>query len=184
MPRRNTKDFLSVGCWLDLANAYGSVHHSLIEFTLKHYHAPPKFTGIVQSFYSHLSVKVCTSSWSTPLIPLQVGVYQGDPLSVVIFNTVINTMVDSIKGRTDLGYHFSPTHLPINLLQYADDTYLIANSPSSGQQLLDVVDRWLHWSGTKAKVPKCHTLAIQASSSKVVDPVLSISGSRIPFVSG
>ena len=83
-------------CWLDPANAYGSVHHSLIEFTLQHYHAPSKFTGIVQSFYSHLSVKVCKSSWSTPLIPLQVGAYQGDPLSVVIFNTVINTMVDII----------------------------------------------------------------------------------------
>ncbi len=25
--------------WLDLANAYGSVHHSLIQFSLKHYHA-------------------------------------------------------------------------------------------------------------------------------------------------
>ena len=28
-------------CWLDLANAYGSVHHSLIQFSLRHYHAPP-----------------------------------------------------------------------------------------------------------------------------------------------
>ncbi len=26
--------------WLDLANANGSVHHSLIQFSLKHYHAP------------------------------------------------------------------------------------------------------------------------------------------------
>ena len=26
-------------CWLDLANAYGSVHHQLIQFTLRHYHA-------------------------------------------------------------------------------------------------------------------------------------------------
>ena len=25
--------------WLDLANAYGSVHHSLIQFSLQHYHA-------------------------------------------------------------------------------------------------------------------------------------------------
>ena len=26
-------------CWLDLANAYGSVHHGLINFSLNHYHA-------------------------------------------------------------------------------------------------------------------------------------------------
>ena len=28
-------------CWIDLANAYGSVHHSLISYALQHYHAPP-----------------------------------------------------------------------------------------------------------------------------------------------
>ena len=28
-------------CWLDIANAYGSMHHQLIQFTMKHYHAPP-----------------------------------------------------------------------------------------------------------------------------------------------
>ena len=26
-------------CWLDLANAFGSVHHQLIRFSLEHYHA-------------------------------------------------------------------------------------------------------------------------------------------------
>ena len=89
-------------CWLDLANAYGSVHHSLIAFALQHYHAPPQFTRMVQAFYSHLAAKVNSQSWSTSLIPLSVGVYQGDPLSVVIFNTVINTMVDTIKCRVTL----------------------------------------------------------------------------------
>ena len=34
-------------CWLDLANAYGSVHHSLIQFSLRHYHAPPQFLNVL-----------------------------------------------------------------------------------------------------------------------------------------
>ena len=170
-------------CWLDLANAYGSVHHSLIHFTLQHYHAPPQFLEIIQSFYSNLSAKVNSNSWSTPLIPLKIGVYQGDPLSVVIFNTVINTMVEVIKTRPDLGYHITNRH-SVNLLQYADDMCLIANSPSSCQQLLHLVDRWLSWSGMKAKVAKCHSLAIKASVSKLVDPHLSIDGQHIPFALG
>ena len=33
--------------WLDIANAYGSVHHSLIDFTLSHYHAPPEFCRLL-----------------------------------------------------------------------------------------------------------------------------------------
>ena len=61
-------------CWLDLANAYGSVHHSLIQFSLRYYQAPPQF---LQSLYSGLNAK---ADWETPLLSLEKGVYQGDPL--------------------------------------------------------------------------------------------------------
>ena len=46
--------------WLDLANTYGSVHHSLIDFALHHYHAPSHFCNIVASLYSGLSARVST----------------------------------------------------------------------------------------------------------------------------
>ena len=36
-------------CWLDLANAYGSVHHSLIKYALEHYHAPSCFLRIMSN---------------------------------------------------------------------------------------------------------------------------------------
>ena len=48
-------------CWLDLANAYGSIHHSLITFSLLHYHAPPKFLNLVTNFYSNLSATISSS---------------------------------------------------------------------------------------------------------------------------
>ena len=117
-------------CWLDLANGYGSVHHSLIEFSLKHYHAPPQFLSILQSLYSGLNGVVTTKSWETPLVSLQKGVYQGDPLTVAIFNTVMNTLVDTISLRIDLGYQFSGSQRRVNILQYADDTCLLADSPA------------------------------------------------------
>ena len=82
-------------CWLDLKSAYGSVHHSLIEYSLKHYHAPPKFYNMIRFFYQELSASAITPEWSTAQIPLNIGVFQGGPLSVMIFNTVINTLVDS-----------------------------------------------------------------------------------------
>ena len=82
--------------WLDLANAYGSIHHSLIRFSLKHYHAPSQFSSIVGHLYSVLSAVITTEDWSTSSIPLNIiGINQGDPLLVVIFNTVINTLVDT-----------------------------------------------------------------------------------------
>ena len=58
-------------CWLDIANAYGSVHHNLIQFSLQHYHAPPGICAIVKALYSGLQAKVITSEWETPAFPLK-----------------------------------------------------------------------------------------------------------------
>ena len=77
---------------------------------------------------------------------------RGDPLSVVIFNTVMN-LVDTISMRIDLGYKFSNSSRKVTILQYADDTCLVANSPASCQHLLSMISDWLQWSGMVAKVP-------------------------------
>ena len=168
-------------CWLDLANAYGSVHHSLINFALDLYHAPAKFKNMVSSLYSGLAAQVTTPHWSTNTFPLQVGVYQGDPLSVSIFNTVINMLVDTLETRKDLGYSLSNSRHTVSLLQYADDTCIVADSPASAQHLLNMVESWLTWAGMKAKSSKCHSLALEGSSGKLVDPHLSISDESIPY---
>ena len=177
---KKNKKSLAV-CWMDLANAYGSVHHSLIMYSLRHYYAPSKLTGLVQVFYSGLAAKISSVSWVSPIIPIEVGVYQGDPLSVVIFNTVINTLVDTLNIRSDLGYSFSRSQKPINLLQYADDTCIIGNSPASCQHLVNIMSTWLQWAGMEAKLPKCANLGLQASTGKKIDPKLSLGDQHIPY---
>ena len=63
--------------------------------------------------------------------PPSEGGVPGDPLSVVIFSTVMNTLLDTVSLRSDLGYHFSNSSRRVNILQYADDTCLVADSPAS-----------------------------------------------------
>ena len=97
----------------------------------------------------------------------QLGVYQGDPLSVIIFNTVMNTLVDSItQPFSQLGYNLSSVGNKINLLQYADDTSLIGDGPSSCQHLSRLTESWLAWSGMRANVPKCVCIAVKASCTQ------------------
>ena len=64
----------------------------------------------------------------------------------------------------------------MNVLQYANDTCLVANGPGSCQQMLLRVEEWLDWTGMKAKVPKCFSLAIAASSGKRYDPKFQLGG--------
>ena len=176
---RQRKRSLAIA-WLDITNAYGSVHHSLIQFSLAHYHAPPEFCRLLHSWYSGLSGTISTDKWSTDPVPLKIGVYQGDPLSVVIFLTVMNTLSDTLCSRKDLGFTLPQTSITINHLLYADDACIISNTPAGCQHLLDMVQRWLEWAKLKAKVPKCRSMAIQASTGKRVSPTLTISGREIP----
>ena len=168
--------------WLDIANAYGSVHHSLIQFSLAHYHAPPEFCMLMKSWYSDLSATISSGEWSTAPVPLKIGVYQGDPLSVVIFLTVMNTLSDTLCTRGDLGFSLPHLSISVNNLLYADDACIISNSPAGCQHLLDLVQHWLEWAQLRAKVPKCRSMVVQASTGRRVKPALSIGGESIPTV--
>ena len=169
-------------CWLDLANAYGSVHHRLISFCLRHFYAPPSFLQSVSSLYSNLTAIISTEEWCTAPIPFRIGVYQGDPLSPIIFTTVMATLTDSLKSLADCGYTLSGSSVTTNILLYADDVCLMSDGPAGGQRLLSQVDRWLNWTGMIAKIPKCHSLALKASTAKKYDPGFVLQGKLIPFV--
>ena len=178
---RQRKRSLAIA-WLDIANAYGSVHHSLIQFSLAHYHAPPEFCRLLHSWYTGLSATISSSEWSTASVPLRIGVYQGDPLSVAIFLTVMNTLSDTLCYRKDLGFTLPSSNAPVNHLLYADDACIVSSTPAGCQHLLDMVQRWLEWAKLKAKVPKCRSLVIQASTGRRITPNLSIGGQTIPPV--
>ena len=90
-------------------------------------------------------------------------------------------MVDTLKAYKHHGYMLARNH-HVPLLQYADDTCILANSPATCQFLLSKIEVWFQWAGMKAKVLKCHSLAFKSSSAEPVDPKLELSGQPIPFI--
>ena len=51
--------------WLDLANAYGSVPHSLIEFALEFFHIPKKVSNVLMQYFSQAFMRFTTYKYST-----------------------------------------------------------------------------------------------------------------------
>ena len=124
--------------------------------------------------FSHTRPK----SWTTTAVPLQIGVFQGDPLSADIFNA--NTVyIDAIKPHLTQSYKPNQS---LSLLWYADDTCLVSNGPSSCKQMLRPTEAWLQWSGMKPKVWKCQYVAHEASRGRVFDPNLTLAGEKISFI--
>ena len=125
-------------CRLDFANAFSSVPHWLIQDSFKLYHASDHFLRIVNNLYSNL-LSASSDKWSTSLLPCRVGVFQGDPFSVIVFNTVINTLVLQLNLEAPkIGYKFSNSFHTIKSLLFADDVTLIAKSSRDLQFLCSI----------------------------------------------
>ena len=182
--RRRKKNI--VVCWLDLANAYGSISHNLVQFAAEWYHIPETIREIIYLYYDNLSVSVSLENWTSPPIQYERGLFQGCPLSVVLFLMVFQLALDALEIHSSAGYRLNGT-LTSNQRAYADDLTLIAKDPKSAEDMLHTFERFLSWSVTmKAKPAKCRSLAFgktpETSTMSPFDPELTIHGEQIPFI--
>ena len=91
--------------WFDLADAYGSVVHKLIEFCLRHYFVPEPEIEYIMSLYSKLRGRIVTSDWVTETFEFCRGIFTGDNYSPIIFNVVFQPLIDFLNTKKEIqGY--------------------------------------------------------------------------------
>ncbi|XP_039309676.1 uncharacterized protein LOC120358702 [Solenopsis invicta] len=83
----------AVVAWLDLSNAFGSVPHAVIRRALAGAAVPRRLIAIWESMYDGCTTRVRTADGYTAPIPIRSGVKQGCPLSPIVFNIAINSVV-------------------------------------------------------------------------------------------
>ena len=183
-----------VVAWLDLANAYGSVAHNLVQFALEGYNIPSATRKLIFNYYDELFVRVKTQEWTSDWFMYQIGLFQGCPLSVVLFLIVFNLLLDLLKTKQDHGYQLKNTDFKQSQKAYADDLTILAGSVDGCKELLSLVETFLKWTRTmEAKPTKCRSLAMKKSATvrtngrtsatyTPYDPQLQIGGKEIPFI--
>jgi len=80
---------------LDLKNAFGEVHHNLIQEVLSYHHIPERS---VRNLYTNFKTSIITQDFNTPFITVGRGVLQGDCWSPLLFNLCFNTFIQHIKS--------------------------------------------------------------------------------------
>ena len=73
---------------LDLKNAFGEVHHKLIEQVLSYNHVTEHIKSLVRNLYTDFTTSIITHN--TPFITIGRGVLQYDCLSPLLFNRCFN----------------------------------------------------------------------------------------------
>ncbi len=147
---------------LDLKNAFGEVHHNLMQSVLRYHHIPDHIQIMIKSLYTNFKTSIITSNFNTPFIQVGRGVLQGDCLSPLLFNLCFNTFVQHIKSEKYQQFGFSYKLLnPIHWFQFADDAAVITIQESENQHLLNRFAIWCQWSDMIIRVDKCSTFGIK-----------------------
>lgn len=166
--------------WLDLRNAFGSVPHSVITFMLQQHGVHPVLVEVIQDAYASCSTTFVTASGETRQVQMLAGVKQGDPLSPIVFNLALESLIRStLDLKEDHGYKLLEHQ--VNALAYADDLVLLAKSPQNMQALLNTIGEVATWSGLHFNAAKCATLAL--SKKKAIPSVrTTVQGQPIPVL--
>ena len=139
-------------CWLDLADAFGSVPHDVIWLTLDKMGLNPETLAVIQKLYEGSeSIYQCQDTFSEPIKILQ-GVKQGCPLSMTIFCLAIDFLISGSSATQDIP---KIQEKPVSILAYADDLVLLANTRAQLQILVNRIVDLASWAHLRFKPAKC-----------------------------
>ena len=121
----------------------------------------------------------------TSPIKVQRGVLQGDSLSPLLFNLIVNTLINTIKYEKVecMGYVYNGTLLPKHWFQFAD-TAIVTALERVNQLLYNAFLKWSTRVDPIIRVGKCHTFGMKKSKTKSIQlqPFFTLKKERIPPV--
>jgi len=165
---------------LDIAKAFDTVPHTLITKSLRAHGVPAPLTALVASMYDDCRTTISVDEADIN-ITLRRGVKQGDPMSPLLWNLILDPLLRQISA-TGLGIPLGPERLPS--LGFADDLGLLSRKANEVQDLLRLAHTYLTKAGMSVAADKCVAYEIRPTGKTWVmqDPALTIGEGRIPFL--
>lgn len=143
--------------FIDVAKAFDTVTHRTIKDTLYSKGVPGPLVAHIEDVYNRSKTELWMNRIKSHEIHPNRGVKQGDPLSPLIFNYVIDGMLQTLSDH--IGVKIGGK--TINALAFADDLILIATTPSGLQTILDQATTYLLKCGLAVNTGKSMSMAIR-----------------------
>ncbi len=149
--------------FFDLADAFGSVEHNLIHHTMERNKLPNSICLYIQNLYSRLEGEVLGPGWQSAPFNFRRGVFQGDPLSPIIFLAVFDPIIQHLKLKEEThGYDLEGKRYIT--LPFADDFCLLTSDKRKHQKLMTEILDITSSMNLTLKPIKCKTMSIRSGS--------------------
>jgi len=145
-------------CYLDFKGAFPFTDHKQLVRTLEFLGLPSDFTLLISNLYSGASTQFITPHGHIPPVEIGGETLQGDPLSLLLFYLMIESLIRWLNAA-DKEYYFTSCGLKLSSKWYADDGTLVTNSVNDLLSLLFIVQQFSEWSSIHLNVGKCKVTA-------------------------
>lgn len=142
---------------IDIAKAFDTVTHNTIHDTLLHYGIPEHLVKYLTNVYQRSHTRLSNNNWTSDPIKPNCGVKQGDPLSPIIFNLIIDRLIRSLP--TEIGIQMGQSKY--NVIAFADDLIFTASTPMGLQTIIDLATNYLSSCGLQINAGKSFTVALR-----------------------
>lgn len=167
----------------DIAKAFDAIPHSALEQCLRGKGAPGYLAEYIKKMYENCKTIVRTRNGEKVEIQLKRGVKQGDPLSPLLFNLILDPIIDRVNKETS-GVHVSEDNLVV--LAFADDmVVLLGKDAITAKKQVALLDEYLRKLGMELSINKCSTFEIVSSRKTwyIKNPQIQIRGEYMPEAS-
>ena len=141
---------------IDFRDAFGSIPHDLIHYTLRSMRFPDSLCEIIKNSYESAYTNVRVGNVVSRPIRIGKGVKQGCPASPLIFNLSLNPLLEALN-KHGKGYVVGDSSVTVQA--YADDVILFAETRSGMIRNLQIVEQYLGYSKLEVNSSKCHSVS-------------------------
>jgi hypothetical protein len=161
---RKSKHLRTHAFFLDLKKAYDVVWHSGLFYKLYHKGIKGKTWRIIRDMYSKGESSPKLEQQTTENFPILQGVAQGDPLSPLLFDVMIDDLLQALQEQCqDDGIAIVPSYENLVTQGYADDIEGISGTRAGLQRIINVIKDHLELWKQPANPSKCHTVVFNTN---------------------
>ena len=142
--------------YIDFKGAYPSVDHTQLRQVIQDLGIPQDMSDLIESLHKGAHTTFLTPHGPTPPIPIERGTLQGDPLSTILFDLMMEPLTRWLQSGNH-GYKTGATGLTHEAILYADDIALTSKSIRGTQRQLNKIEQFGEWSHIKVNPSKCRT---------------------------
>jgi hypothetical protein len=182
---RQARNRGTVITFIDVAKAFDSVSHQSIIIAARRMGVPEIWLEYIRNLYSGGTTRLRVGVTLGAPIQVRRGVRQGDPLSPILFNFVINWVLSTLDPL--LGVPVG-NGLRLNHLAFADDVSLVAETSRAMTALVAAFEKGLALVGLKPNEVKSASLRITGVGKRkkwICDPspFLTLNDRPVPSLS-